>query len=166
MKLFIARVAQADTKAGYDYNQNPMHAGAYRVKKWEQGQSIQLEANENYIFGRPLLETITFRTIDATTSLAAAIAGNVDMTLTGLSFDQAMQLEKRESTQKPRLTPSLTWEHIDLNIDDPDLADKRVRQALLHAIESSIVDQFFGGAQPVAMLGYRRDIMRMMTVLS
>jgi len=151
-EAFIARVAQADNKVGYDYNQNPMHAGAYKVKKWEQGQSIQLEANENYIFGKPLIETITFRTIENTdTLLAAAIAGNVDMTLTGLSFDQAMQLEKRESTQKPRLTPSLTWEHIDLNIDNPDLADKRVRQALLHAIDrQSIVDQFFGGAQPVA----------------
>jgi len=152
-EAFINKVTTlSDANVGYDYNQNPMHAGAYKVKKWEQGQSIQLEANENYIFGKPLIETITFRTIENTdTLLAAAIAGNVDMTLTGLSFDQAMQLEKRESTQKPRLTPSLTWEHIDLNIDNPDLTDKRVRQALLHAIDrQSIVDQFFGGAQPVA----------------
>lgn len=151
-EAFINKVVAADAAVNYDYMRNPMHAGAYKVQKWEQGQSIILEANENYIFGKPLIETITFRTIENTdTLLAAAIAGNVDMTLTGLTFDQAMQLEKRESTQKPRLTPSLTWEHIDLNVDNPDLADKRVRQALLHAIDrQSIVDQFFGGAQPVA----------------
>ena len=49
-EAFIARVAQADTKAGYDYNQNPMHAGAYKVKKWEQGQSIQAGSQRKLYF--------------------------------------------------------------------------------------------------------------------
>ena len=136
-----------------DYNQKPMHAGAYKVKKWVQGQSITLESNKNYIFGKPLLDSITFRTIENTdTLLAAAIAGNVDMTLASLSFDQAKKLEKRKGIpQKAVFTPSLTWEHIDLNVDNPILSDVRVRKALLYSIDrQAIVDQFFGGVQPVA----------------
>jgi peptide/nickel transport system substrate-binding protein len=152
---FILQCTESDlTKNKIDYNKNPMHAGAYKVKKWEQGQTIILEPNENYIFGKPLLDSITFRTIENTdTLLAAAMAGNVDMTLTGLSFDQAKQLEKKgaEIPQKAVFTPSLTWEHLDLNIDNPELSDVRVRKALLHSIDrQAIVDNFFGGVQPVA----------------
>jgi peptide/nickel transport system substrate-binding protein len=152
---FILQCTESDiAKNKIDYNKYPMHNGAYKVKKWEQGQTIILEPNENYIFGKPLLDSITFRTIENTdTLLAAAMAGNVDMTLTGLSFDQAKQLEKKgaEIPQKAIFTPSLTWEHLDLNIDNPELADVRVRKALLYSIDrQAIVDNFFGGVQPVA----------------
>lgn len=136
-----------------DYNRNPMHAGPYKVKKWEQGQSIVLEPNEFYMYGKPLLDSFIFRTIENTdTLLAATLAGNVDMTLTGLSFDQAMQLTKKQNiSQKAFFTPSLTWSHLDLNIDDPIFADKRIREALLRSIDrKSITDQMFNGVQPVA----------------
>jgi len=75
-----------------------MHAGAYKVKKWEQDKPLSWKPNENYISVNPSWIPITFRTIENTdTLLAAAMAGNVDMTLTGLSFDQAKQLEKRSN---------------------------------------------------------------------
>lgn len=154
-EAFIMKCTESDLKRNkIDYNTNPMHNGAYKVKKWVHGQTITLEPNENYIFGKPLLDSITFRTIENTdTLLAAAMAGNVDMTLTGLSFDQAKQLEKKgdKIPQKAVFTPSLTWEHLDLNVDDPILADLRVRKALLYSIDrQAIVDNFFGGIQPVA----------------
>jgi peptide/nickel transport system substrate-binding protein len=145
---FVTAISKDDV-----YNINPLHAGPYRVQKWEQGQSIILEANDHYIFGRPLLDSVTFRTIENTdTLLASAMAGNVDMTLTGMTFDQAQQLiGRRDVTQIPVFTPSLTWEHIDLNIDDPTLSDIRVRRALLHAIDREAISQsFFEGMQPVA----------------
>ncbi|HOI24942.1 MAG TPA: ABC transporter substrate-binding protein [Caldisericia bacterium] len=135
------------------YNTQPLHAGPYRVQKWEQGQTIILEANDHWIFGRPLLDTVTFRTIENTdTLLATAMAGNVDMTLTGLTFDQAQQLiGRKDVNQLPIFTPSLTWEHIDLNIDNPTLSDVRVRRALLHAMDREAISQsFFKGEQPVA----------------
>ena len=152
---FILKCTESNfAKNGIDYNNYPMHNGSYKVKKWEQGQTIILEPNENYIFGKPLLDSITFRTIENTdTLLATAIAGNVDMILTGLSFDQAKQLEKKgnKNPQKSVFTTSLTWEHLDLNIDNPELADVRVRKALLHGIDrQAIVDNFFAGMQPVA----------------
>jgi len=136
-----------------DYNQKPMHNGSYTVANWQQGQSIVLKANPYYLFGKPLLDSITFRLIDNTdTLLAAAKAGNVDMTLVGLSFEQAEELKNQSKTNlKVVFTPSLTWEHIDLNIDNPVLADSRVRKALLYGLDrESIVKEFFKGVQPVA----------------
>ncbi len=135
------------------YNVQPLHAGPYKVQKWEQGQTIILEANEHWIFGKPLLDTITFRTIGSTdTLLASAMAGSIDMTLVGLTFDQAKELiGRKDMTHLPIFTPSLTWEHMDLNIDDPTLSDKRVRHALLHAIDREAISiSFFEGQQPVA----------------
>ncbi|MEM6901830.1 MAG: ABC transporter substrate-binding protein, partial [Pseudomonadota bacterium] len=42
-------------------------------------------------------------------------------------------------------------EHIDFNLDDPALADRRVRRALVHAIDRDQVnDRLFDGRQPVA----------------
>lgn len=142
-----------------EYKEKPFHCGAYKVKNWLKGQTITLEANENYLFGKPLIETIIFRTIESTdTLLASALAGNVDMTLVGLTFDQAQQIAKDpNSSHKAVFTPSLTWEHIDLTLTDkdgnpyPGLSEVNVRKALLYAIDrQAIVDQLFGGLQPVS----------------
>jgi len=144
---FIIKASQSE------YNRNPMHAGPYKVQKWEQGQSIVLEPNENFMYGNSLIDTFIFRTIENTdTLLAATLAGNVDMTLTGLTFDQAMQLNKKKDIlQKAFFTPSLTWSHLDLNTDNPVFADKKVREALLLSIDrKSITDQMFNGVQQVA----------------
>lgn len=146
-EAFILKATQGE------YNQAPMHAGAYRVKKWERGQSLTMEPNENFLFGKPLLDSFVFRTIENTdTLLAATLAGNVDMTITGLSLDQAMQLkDKKDLNQIPYFTPSMTWDHLDLNIDDPLLSDKRIRQALLYAIDrKGISDELYFGMNPVA----------------
>ena len=144
---FILKATQGE------YNQAPMHAGPYKVKNWEIGQSMVLEPNENYVYGKPLLDSFVFRTIENTdTLLAATLAGNVDMTLTGLSLDQAMQLrDQKDVTQIPYFTPSMTWDHLDLNIDDPVLSDKRIRTALLHSIDrDGISQELYFGINPVA----------------
>ena len=47
--------------------------------------------------------------------------------------------------------PALTYEHIDVDLDNPILADLRVRRALLHALDrKTLVDKLFEGMQPVA----------------
>jgi peptide/nickel transport system substrate-binding protein len=47
--------------------------------------------------------------------------------------------------------PGLIWEHVDFNLDNPLLADVRVRRAIAHAVNrEQIVEQLFGGKQPVS----------------
>jgi peptide/nickel transport system substrate-binding protein len=73
------------------------------------------------------------------------------MTLTGLTFDQAKQLEKQAKDQIPVFTPSLTWEHADLNLDNEFLTDANVRRGLLYCIDRQLItDKFFEGQQPIA----------------
>src|SRR3954452_15235090 len=70
-----------------------------------------------------------------------------------LSLDQALAFERR---QGQRFTvfykPGLVYEHLDVMLDNPILADKRVRQALLYGLDREALSQkLFAGRQPVAL---------------
>src|SRR5204862_7190256 len=64
--------------------------------------------------------------------------------------------------------PGLVYEHIDLNLSQPVLADRRVREALILGLDRAAISQsLFAGRQPVADsfmnpldLGYTADIPR------
>ncbi len=70
----------------------------------------------------------------------------------GLSLDQAIAFEKRHGAKYNVIyKPALIWEHIDVNLDNKLLADKRVRQAMLLAIDrKAISEKLFDGKQPIA----------------
>ena len=71
----------------------------------------------------------------------------------GLSLDQALAFEKRHGPDFQFIyKPGLAYEHIDLNLDNPILADVRVRQALLYAARppEAISTAALQGKQPVA----------------
>ena len=50
--------------------------------------------------------------------------------------------------------PALIYEHVDVNLDNKLLADRRVRQAILLAIDrKAISEKLFEGKQPIAHSG-------------
>jgi len=141
-----------------EYKERPLHAGPYKVKEWNKGQYIKLERNENFMLDKPLAKEITFKIIESTDSLFnAAKEGYIDVVTFGLTYDQALELEKY-SRKKENISslisifvPALTWEHIDLNVDNEILSDKNVRKALIYSIDrQGIVNKFFNGKQPVS----------------
>src|SRR3546814_9278882 len=92
---------------------------------------------------------------DLTTALEAnLLSGNVDMIAgeLGLTLDQARAFEKRHGEDYQVIyEPSLLYEHIDLMLDNPIMQDKRVRQALVYAIDRETINQrLFEGRQTVA----------------
>ena len=70
----------------------------------------------------------------------------------GLSLDQAIAFEKRHKDKYNVVyKPALIWEHIDVNLDNKLLADRRIRQAMLLAIDrKAISEKLFEGKQPIA----------------
>ncbi len=95
------------------------------------------------------------RILENTAALEAnLLSGAIDYVAgeLGMSLDQALALEKRRGKDfKIIYKPSLVYEHIDLNLDNPILADQRVRQALLHALDrKTLTARLFAGKQPVA----------------
>lgn len=135
---------------------NPgLYFGPYRIVAVEPGSEIVLERNPTWWGERPAIPRIVVRTVENTAALEAnllsgaidAIAGEI-----GLTVDQALAFEGRHGEAYDVIyRPGLFFEHIDLNLDNPILADRRVRRALLHAIDrEELTRQLFGGRQPVA----------------
>lgn len=141
------------------YDRDPtrpgLWSGPYRVAALTTGASVTLERNEHWWGAPPSFRRIVIRTIENTTALEAALlAGQIDMIAgeLGLTLDQAIALERRAGSRfRLHYQPGLIYEHIDLNLDNPILGDRRVREALLRGIDrQQIVERLFAGRQPVA----------------
>ncbi len=129
--------------------------GPYRIVQVTPGAHIVLEPNPTWYGDKPYFKRIVVRVIENTAALEAnLLSGAIDYIAgeLGLSLDQALAFEKRHGARFDiAYKAGLIYEHIDLNLDNPVLKDKRVRQALLHALDrEAISSQLFAGKQPVA----------------
>jgi peptide/nickel transport system substrate-binding protein len=135
---------------------NPgLYYGPYRITQVVPGSHVVLEPNPTWFGAKPAFKRITVRVIENTAALEAnLLSGGIDYIAgeLGLSLDQALAFEKRHRDRFEIIyNPSLVYEHIDLNLDNPILKDKRVRQALLYGLDrDTLAQQLFEGRQPVA----------------
>ena len=130
--------------------------GPYRITEYQSGNQVVLEPNPEWSGTKPGFKHIVIRLIDKTPALMANLqSGDVDMVAgegVGLTIDQVIQLQKQQPDKFTYIfKPSLTYEHIDLKIENPILADLRTRRALLYAIDrKTLTNRLFEGKQPVA----------------
>lgn len=129
--------------------------GPYRVASVVPGSAIGLEPNPTWYGEAPDFERVTVKVVENTAALEAnLLAGDIDMIAGELGFtlDQALAFEKRNGDRFQIVyKPGLSYEHIDMNLDNPILRDLRVRRALLHAIDREAISQrLFEGRQPAA----------------
>jgi len=135
---------------------NPgLYFGPYRITEVAPGSHIVLERNPTWWGKPPAFRRIVVWTVENTAALEAnLLAGGLDMVAgeLGFSLDQGLAFAKRHGDRFTVLfKPGLNYEHIDLNLDNPILADRRVRQALLYGVDRvAISQQLFAGRQPVA----------------
>ncbi|MFV2090851.1 MAG: peptide ABC transporter substrate-binding protein, partial [Pseudomonadales bacterium] len=135
---------------------NPgLYYGPYLIDGVERGSRITLKRNPYWYGETPYFDDIVVRVIEKTTTLEAnLLSGTIDMIAgeLGLQVDQALAFQKRHGAQYNMIfkTGSL-YEHIDLKLSNPILSDKRVRKALLYALNrQQLVNELFGGKQTVA----------------
>ncbi len=155
--IFDANPAEYRNKTAYDTDPtNPGLAfGPYRIVELVPGNRIVLEQNTYWTGEKPHFKRLVVKIIENTAALEAnMLSGNVDYALgeLGLSLDQALAFEKRHKDRYDAVyKPALIYEHIDVNLDNPLLQDRRVRQAILMSIDrKAINDKLFDGKQPVA----------------
>jgi len=130
--------------------------GPYLLTRYESGQQIVFEPNPNWAGTKPIFKRITLKLVENTAALQAdLLTGAVDMAAgegIGLTIDQVLGLRKQYPNRFTyAFKPSLDYEHIDLQRDNPALADVRVRRALLMALDrDTMAKRLFEGMQPVA----------------
>jgi len=132
------------------FNRQPVGTGPFKVVEWVTGESITLEANQDYFRGRPCLDKLIFRIIpDEQAQVNALLTGEIDFLL-NVPGASVAQFENN---------PDFTFVAADydsqfqivFNMAKEQFQDKRVRQALMIAIDrQALVDtvrQGFGAVQ-------------------
>lgn len=135
------------------YGTKPVLGGSFTVSEWVPQSHLTLVKNPHAKAWAPQLDEITWKIIPQTQTIESALlSGSIDVvSVIALTFDQALAFQERHPEFQTVFTKGLMLEHIDLNLDNPQLQDKRVRQALVHALDrEQMVQSLFAGRQPVA----------------
>jgi peptide/nickel transport system substrate-binding protein len=133
-----------------------LYNGPFMITAYQSGVQVVEEPNPQWPGTKPGFKRIVIKLIENTAALQAnLLSGDVDMVAgegVGLTIDQVLALRKQQPDKFTYIfKPSLNYEHIDLKIENPILADLRVRKALLYALDrQTLVEKLFEGMQPVA----------------
>ncbi|HTT81639.1 MAG TPA: ABC transporter substrate-binding protein, partial [Stellaceae bacterium] len=125
------------------YNTDPtdpgLYDGPYRISEVATGSYVVLTRNPYWAGPPGPFRRITVRAIENTAALEAnLLSGTIDMVAgeLGPPLDEALAFEKQHGSQFHMIyKPGLIFEHVDLNLARPALADRRVREALLLGID-------------------------------
>lgn len=145
---------------GTDFRNNPavnkpIGTGPFKFAKWDKGNFIQLDRNENYWRpGRPYLDRVIFRFIaDASTRAAGIERGEIDVA----TFGTINPVEMRRLESLPNISIAKGgYEAIapvmmlELNTKRPPFDDKRVRQAVAYALDRNFITKniWYGFGKP------------------
>ncbi len=149
------------------YNEEPIGTGPYKFKERRKGESVTIEQNPAYWGKKPHYGSVTFRVVpEAATRESLLLANQVEMIiLPPISDIPALQ---RNNNVKVLLAESNRTIFIAMDQTLPGgtpLKDKKVRQALNHAVdkEGIIKSVLFGAATPMdapmstALFGYAKQ---------
>ena len=120
----------------HPYNRNPIGAGPFRLKEWKMGQSALLEANPYYHRTRAQLDQVRyqFKPKGYTSFKQAAEWANDAHIMRGLGLASYDYLKDRNDLTLDVVRTG-EIEHLLFNLDNPILADRRVRRALAYATD-------------------------------
>jgi peptide/nickel transport system substrate-binding protein len=153
-------------KEGYEKNsayvRNPsnpgLYTGPYVITEVKLGSHVALAPNPHFYGKQPNIKKIIVKLIPNTGTMEANLrSGTIDMiSPLGLDFDQALAFDKKVKSEKlpynVYFVPSLTYEHIDFQLDNPILKDLNVRKALVLSINrEDLVKALFENKQSVAI---------------
>lgn len=155
---------KAVEEAGDTFGRNPVGTGAYKFVDWVSGEKVVLTRFDDYFKGPAPIKDVTFRFItDATTAAIMLEKGEIDILHNPAKSDRKAQIENENLAYYE--IDSAYYYHISLNNKTGPFSDKRVRQAVAHAInrEDIILGGLEGVGSPVEVpmapcaFGYQPD---------
>lgn len=127
-----------------NYGQQPVGSGPWKFVQWNRGEQIILAANEDYYGEVPAIKQATIVFMDEDAAFAAAVAGQVDVALTGpiqatreiegMTLKNISTLDNRGFTLP--LTPNEGKTTADgYPIGNDVTSQKSIRQAMAYALD-------------------------------
>jgi peptide/nickel transport system substrate-binding protein len=115
---------------------HPVGTGPYRFKEWKTGQKLVLVYNPDSFEGRPYLDGRIMRIIPdmATMFLELRARGIDQMGLTPLQYTRQTENRYFRNNFRKYRYLAFAYTYLGFNLQNPLFADRRVRQALAHAV--------------------------------
>lgn len=140
------------------FARNPIGAGPYKLKSWETGSRLVLEASDSYFKGKPYISEVIYTVIpDSSTMFLELRAGNLDMM--GLTPQQYLKQTKGpqwEKNWKKYRYLAFSYAYLGFNLNKPMFQDILTRQGISHAIDrQAIVDNVLLGEGVVSFGPYK-----------
>ncbi|MBD5641780.1 MAG: peptide-binding protein [Desulfovibrio sp.] len=119
------------------FSRNPVGAGPYRLKAWEAGSRIILEASPTYFGGKPHISEVVYRIIpDDATMFMEARSRKLDvMNLNPLQYLRQTSGPFWEREYRKYRYLASVYIFLGFNLEHPFFSDARVRRAISLAID-------------------------------
>ncbi len=133
------------------YKAAPIGTGPYKMKEWRAAEFTELEAFDDYFMGRPNVDIIRLDVVpEPSVRMIALQTGDADSSAWPLLVEDSLTL-KDDPNFQVFSTPSNSIKHFPLNTTLPQLSDKQVRKAMMHALDRQrIIDDLWSGTAQVA----------------
>jgi peptide/nickel transport system substrate-binding protein len=125
------------------HNAAPIGTGPYKFVEWVRGSHALFTRNENYWGApKPHLDQIIFRfIIDPAAAVAAIETGEVQVSTTNIPLTDVERLKANPNlvvdTRPAPYSPSIA--RAEFNLENPYLADIKVRHAIAHAVDKDFI---------------------------
>jgi peptide/nickel transport system substrate-binding protein/oligopeptide transport system substrate-binding protein len=156
-------------KRGAAFASHPVGTGAFRFASWRRDDQVVLERFPEHFRGAAALDRVVFRVIPAEiTRFNEYRAGQLDLTDIPTGHCQAVQRDP-QLRGEVAIWPTLGTAAVRFNVERAPFNDVRVRRAIAHAIDPSIVvDRLLErcvtparGILPPALPGYNPEVKRL-----
>ncbi len=125
-------------ESGHDFNKEPIGTGPYKVVAWNKGESVELEAFEDYWDGAPAIKHVIWKIIPEGSSRTMALeAGEVDLVIEVETTDIARLEDNPDITVFNGPGTSHNW--LMMNNEKAPFNNKDFRMALDCAIDKEAV---------------------------
>ncbi len=138
-------------KWGDDYPFHPVGTGPFLFKEWMPADHTTMTANPNYWGGKPKISELVFKPVSEPSARVIMLeTGQADVANT-IMPDEMKRLERSKDIAISKVPVLRGW-FIGLNVLEKPFNDVRVRRALNHAVDVSVItDQILRGtAKPLA----------------
>jgi len=125
---------------------NSAGSGPFILLKWEKGDRVILDANQNHFKYPPKVKRVVIKEINEATSRRLQVEkGDIDIAWE-MYPDQIKELKKNPEL-RIESSPATIIYYVGMNVTMGPLADNRVRSAIRHAVDyKGIIDNIMGGA--------------------
>jgi peptide/nickel transport system substrate-binding protein len=118
----------------------PVGTGPFKFESYTEDQEVVLTSFDEYFEGPPSVKRLSVRIIpDNSTRESELIKGSVDLAINADFDPVTVETLQKTSGIKAEVTEGTNITHLGVNLQDPILKDRRIRQALAYAIDRDAI---------------------------